>query len=948
MLDLNRSLVLWQRFDGISGGTYLQDNSTWNNSFVNTTNGGFSSFEQQGFGTSFTPNDTSKGIKGPNNSIVGLTLNNGKNFTVTFWANMSRRAAGDNWATAFAISPSGGYGNPRLWVRKLVGVIGVELINSTGQGETIDYVYLNLPSEQYKLNDSTWHFYAAKFMRESTDSSNMTVYTFRDGANPMNNKSVLGINFGGNFSIGSFSGGTFPFNDTLDEFMIFDRGLSNAEIQALYNGSNYAQNFTDNFSGGNYTLQGYVVNTSGAMNTTGLINFNFTKTSGGAPAAFVPAFQVNISKPLNNTDYTYGYNFTLNVSVWGNATGYNASYSFDGLANVTLGNIANGSANFTVLGILAAGLHNITVYAQNGTVVNQSYANFSVAKYTQWANLTLGGSEANRTITYETTNTATGSGSNVTGTLYRDGVAITDPDTNQIYGNATYNFTYVTEGNANYTLASKTWFLKVNKAVPTLTISLVPSSGVYGTPANATGSGCTSLYSQLTCQVNHKDETDVTYNTQANAVNQTYAVGVHTLNYTTAGNANYTSASSSNAQITITQYTQWANLTLGGSEANRTITFGTTNTASGSASNVTGTLYRDGTSISNPDTDQVYGNGTYNFTYVTAGNRNYSSAFKTWFLKVNKYDQWCNVTINTVEGNVTIWEGTQSTATGSASNVTGTLYRNTSSVSNPDVQTLANATYNYTYVSAGNTNYTACSKTWYLFVNAAPFSPAFIVNITHPVNNTAYDCGGSFTAYFNITGNASTYDTKYSFDGAANVSSGNVANNSNTSINLGVLIAGLHNLTVFGTNGTVTNFTYANFSINTCTGDNPPSFGACTFISPIQMGMLNNYSVPITDDNGVSACIWSFNYGGTFANETAIAAGSATSYQCNITKAFPFPSNVSIKVYANDTAGQWNFSCVTEVHVIPSGPDVNPYGIIAIGMAGMSLSYWAYRKSRQG
>lgn len=131
-------------------------------------------------------------------------------------------------------------------------------------------------------------------------------------------------------------------------------------------------------------------------------------TYDAASSPFVPVFFLNVTSPLNNTAYMCETNILLNVTPYGNATGYDIEYSYDhGVNNISLGSTANGTWIADFLGDdFSTGLHNITLYGYNGSVINTSYVNFSIGwcpSALGFTVLTLGGG-SNTTNSSETAN----------------------------------------------------------------------------------------------------------------------------------------------------------------------------------------------------------------------------------------------------------------------------------------------------------------------------------------------------------------------------------------------------------------------------------------------------------------------------------------------------------------------------------------------------------------
>jgi len=160
-------------------------------------------------------------------------------------------------------------------------------------------------------------------------------------------------------------------------------------------------------------------------------------------------------------------------------------------------------------------------------------------------------------------------------------------------------------------------------------------------------------------------------------------------------------------------------LYLDGSQANLTVTYGASTNATATTINGTVTLYRDGSSVSNPEIATL-GAGTYNYTAINPGDENYSSSQETWFLTVNQAADSVSLYLNgLLNQNVSIIYSTSSNATATSDSSTESLYRDSSSVSNPEIATLAAGLYAYKVNSTGNANHSANTTgvTYYLEVN---------------------------------------------------------------------------------------------------------------------------------------------------------------------------------------------------------------------------------------
>lgn len=386
-------------------------------------------------------------------------------------------------------------------------------------------------------------------------------------------------------------------------------------------------------------------------------------SSSPAQPPFMPNFTITIDYPSNTSSFIYGYNLTIQSIIRGNATGYVANYSLNsGATNVSLGSIANNTFFNVSLGVMGGGNITFAIYASNGTNQSQTENQYSITPYTQFCNLTLNttsGINGNLTIILGNSTTVQGSSSNGTsGTLYRDGSGTTNPET-FAPANATYNYTYVASGNANYTSCNQTYFLFGNAGPP-------PAFNPIFT---------VRIFTPLNNSV-------TTYGASFN-------VNFQVFGNATAYNATYQVDGGSNLS---------EGIVLNGS--NYSISLG------------------------------ILGGGAHSIS-IWAVNGTFLNG-STHLFNVSAYPQFVNLSLNGVESNLTLLEQTQSTALASSSNLSGILYRNGAIVSNPDVQTLANGTYNYTFTSTGNENYTTQSKTFFLTIQY--IAPQ--ITIVSPLNLT--------------------------------------------------------------------------------------------------------------------------------------------------------------------------------------------------------------------
>jgi hypothetical protein len=154
---------------------------------------------------------------------------------------------------------------------------------------------------------------------------------------------------------------------SIDDVMLFNRGLSTDEVRALYanTSSRYVERNFTGLSEGTHTYTAYAQDTAGNVNSS-----TRTFTRDNAP----PTISVNV--PSNNSRWntsTISFNVTLNEA------GSWCGFSLNMTANVTMGNTSTIHFNYTQTG-LDDGEYNIT-FSCNDTVnykVNSGYYYFSV------------------------------------------------------------------------------------------------------------------------------------------------------------------------------------------------------------------------------------------------------------------------------------------------------------------------------------------------------------------------------------------------------------------------------------------------------------------------------------------------------------------------------------------------------------------------------------------
>ncbi|MFC1742302.1 beta strand repeat-containing protein, partial [Nanoarchaeota archaeon] len=381
-------------------------------------------------------------------------------------------------------------------------------------------------------------------------------------------------------------------------------------------------------------------------------------------------------------------------------------------------------------------------------------------------NLYINGSESNLTATYGTATNATAVTDFGTVALYRNGTPVSNPEIT-VLGAGFYNYTAIGSGDTNHTGSSVTWYVTINKVVDILSLYLNGNLNqnitiTYGTQSNATGtsvSGTEKLYREgpevsnpdiatlnagqyaytvnttgnanytadsttvnatCTCTNNETDAklyrngTDVT-----SSENNTYVLlAAATWNYICNSTETTTySATSNTSDYIINKATTTLNLTAAPSW---TETYGTATTVNCTADNseVTPTLYRNGTPVSIPDV-QTLGAGNYGYVCNASASQNYTGNSTANTLTINKAGTSTQLYLNGSQANITVTFGTATNATAVTDVGTVTLYRNGTPVSNPEIATLGAGSYQYTATNPGDENHTGSSETWYVTVNTA-------------------------------------------------------------------------------------------------------------------------------------------------------------------------------------------------------------------------------------
>jgi hypothetical protein len=405
---------------------------------------------------------------------------------------------------------------------------------------------------------------------------------------------------------------------------------SNSGTVNLYRGSGSAiAGAQENIRLGNATYA-YKVNVTGnqnyTSNSTGLIYY-----------VLVNKGTIQTSLSVNPSGWTYGYPTQTNVQCSHNAVDSEVS------CQLYRDDSSKGTSEQIILPV-GAYLYNATAH-QNGA----DWTNYTknVTGQTQIltitpniTNVTLyldfnGTANSNRVYTYPEAVNATayfGGSNEGTVVLWRNGTSLGNTSSvNSIMplGNATWNFT-VSYYAQNYTATQITFWVSVNKGIPTL--SLTGSNVTYPTAVSIQSSKVNSGDSDMNYTF-WRNNTLVSSANGSAPTSDTTQLGAGWYNYVfnTSGGANYTSGSTSLginvAQNTTNPIDIYLNNGTAYKNQNITAIYGTQTIANATmvySNSGTANLYEDGVSVSNPQSTTL-SIGVHSYKGNTSGNANYTA-----------------------------------------------------------------------------------------------------------------------------------------------------------------------------------------------------------------------------------------------------------------------------------------------------------------------------------
>jgi hypothetical protein len=297
-----------------------------------------------------------------------------------------------------------------------------------------------------------------------------------------------------------------------------------------------------------------------------------------------------------------------------------------------------------------------------------------------------------------------------------------------VYGVGSYNYTFNTTGNQNYSIGTLTLNFTVNKATPTLTLTNYTALVVdYGNGINATGSECPAqLATQSLCILKRNNLTLPGASDQG-----AYAAGSYAYVYKTTGNENYTAWSTPVLAFTVNKVGVTIRFYINGTTAGKSVLINTTLLINTNITAGAGTvqIYNNGALIYSGTTPYA-GNqtnftslGTYTLTADCSGNENYTAAATTYIVSV--YDPSYTSIINSsftvsnqttiiVNGtaalqNITIPQGSNQTVVIDLATVATNLNVTIGAINVTVIRTDNTSGANYSFIIPANTNISGAS-----------------------------------------------------------------------------------------------------------------------------------------------------------------------------------------------------------------------------------------------
>jgi len=434
--------------------------------------------------------------------------------------------------------------------------------------------------------------------------------------------------------------------------------------------------------------------------------------------AFPPTLHSAAESPTDPATYVPGAYYEFNISI-ADVNAYNVSFEWEGV-NYTPSSPATNvwTYNFTDL---AAGTYNYKWWSTDipNNLTDSSSGTYTVSKASSSTNLLLNGTDDNLSISENQAVNSTGQLITGQGTiqLLIDGTVVNtsvSPVVNiSNYTAGTYNVTARYLESENYSASNETHFIIVSDETNPQVFSLGEN------PASPT----TYIYGKQ-----HHFNTSATDNVALDSVNliidnTSYISSIYAGKFyynvadLAAGSYEYYwRANDSSGNINNTEggtYIINGATTSGAITGHGSYEYPYESTVTGTETNdgdsdVNYTQYRDSVLVSNPETDTL-AVGSYTYVYNNSAGVNYTanSLIDQQTLTITQNSSYVlDITFSPSDSET---YGTATTVTGinCPAQLTCTLYRNGTLVSNPDVDTLGASVHEYTYNTTGNINYSS-------------------------------------------------------------------------------------------------------------------------------------------------------------------------------------------------------------------------------------------------
>ncbi|MBI2631781.1 hypothetical protein HYW75_02150 [Candidatus Pacearchaeota archaeon] len=300
-----------------------------------------------------------------------------------------------------------------------------------------------------------------------------------------------------------------------------------------------------------------------------------------------------------------------------------------------------------------------------GNINSSSTQIISVARSNSGVDIYINGSKnQNLTISYGTSINITSLGINGSSFLYKNNELIVGNIEINILGSGIYNYTAIILESENISGSSRTLFLNVTKASPTLNLVIDNSPTnktiIYGTQVNVTGYNGNSGDGDIS-YILHKNYNIIGAGETISEVG-IFGTGNYIYIYNVTEGQNYTSGTISR-NLTINKASPLINLFVNGIENNQSQIYGNLSNVTSIVNDQTLNLIlkRNNLVISNEtgyvNDITILGVGLYNYTAIFSGNQNYSSINKSYLLNITKATPELNFFINGFDSDISVNAG---------------------------------------------------------------------------------------------------------------------------------------------------------------------------------------------------------------------------------------------------------------------------------------------------